>query len=413
MKKSSLLGVLILLLSTTLFTQELVKIVTYNVLNYPDNSYTRNTYFEKIFDELDADIVVVQEIESQSGVNEFQSKVLGAKFQSGTFVNGPDDDKALFYRDSLFTFISNTPISTELRDINEFKVVHNFTLDTLRIYAVHLKASDGSSERDQRLREITNLRNVTDQLPENTYYMVLGDFNVYYSNEPAIQKLIDQSTTGYFLDPINQLGNWHNNSGYAFLHTQSTRANNIGDGGASGGLDDRFDQILVSQSIMNNGGIDYVESSYYAFGNDGNHFNSSINSGTNTSVSNEIADALYYGSDHLPVVATFDFGISTGIKEGNNIATDFTLKQNYPNPFNPSTNISYNIPVESNVTIKIYDMLGREITELLNSNKLAGNYTTGWNASAFSAGVYFYSIEAVSLASNEYFRETKKMILMK
>lgn len=413
MKRLHLIGLLILLTASLLSAQEIVKIVTYNVLNYPQNSYTRNAYFEKIFDEIDADIVVVEEIESQSGVDQFRSQVLGPKFKSATFIDGPDDDKALFYRDSLFTFISNTPINTQLRDINEFKIAHKFTADTLIIYAVHLKASDGTDNEQKRLQEVTELRNESDQLQPGTYFMVLGDFNIYNSYEPAYQKLLDQSNSGYFLDPINSPGYWHNNSGFAVIHTQATRTDDIGDGGSTGGLDDRFDQILVSESILQDGGIDYVEGSYYAFGNDGNHFNDAINYGTNSAVSSDIADALYYGSDHLPVVASFDFGLSTDVFEKDIVQKKFQLLQNYPNPFNPTTNIVYNLPSASNVSIKIYNLLGKEIAELVNEKQNAGTFQIEWNASNFASGIYFYSIEAVSLSNNNYFRETRKMTLVK
>ncbi len=108
-----------------------------------------------------------------------------------------------------------------MRDISEYTFVHNFSGDTLIIYSVHLKASDSEPDRQKRLAEVTVLRNVTDNLPAGTNFMVIGDFNIYYANEPAYQKLIDQSTSGYFLDP-QPAGNWHNNISYASIHTQST-----------------------------------------------------------------------------------------------------------------------------------------------------------------------------------------------
>lgn len=396
-----------------LFSQELVKIATYNVLNYPDNSFSRNPYFALIMDEIDPDILVVQEIKSQTGVNQFRSNVLGSKYNAGTFVDGPDDDRAIFYKDSLFTFVSNNPIKTSLRDINEFTVVHNFTQDTLRLYGLHLKASSGSDNEQRRLDEVTSLRSVTDQLSDGVYFIVLGDFNVYSSFEPAYIKLLDNSTPGYVIDPINKPGGWNNNSAFAEVHTQSTRTDNIGDGGSTGGLDDRFDQILISESIYQPGGVDYVSGTYTSFGNDGNHFNGSINDGTNTAVGSEVANALYIASDHLPVYAVFDFGISTGVDDPENSELNFELSQNYPNPFNPSTKISYSLSENSNVIVKIYDILGKQIVELVNEIKLAGTYTTEWNASDYSSGIYFYSIEASSISSGKYFSNTKKMMLVK
>src|SRR5690606_6406171 len=89
--------------------------------------------------------------------------------------------------------------------------------------------------------------------------------------------------------------------------TQSTRTRQFG-GGASGGLDDRFDMILMSQTVMEEGGVFFLPGSYFAFGNDGNHYNDSINKMPNTAVTQQIANALHYASDHLPVIAAFSFG---------------------------------------------------------------------------------------------------------
>jgi len=72
-------------------------------------------------------------------------------------------------------------------------------------------------------------------------------------------------------------------------------------------MDDRFDMMLVSQSISNSGGVSYVSDSYTAYGNDGNHFNDSINAPPNTAVGQEIADTIHYASDHIPLFASFTF----------------------------------------------------------------------------------------------------------
>ncbi len=297
-----------MLFVSQLLAQENATIMTYNILNYPGtDSNIRNPEFKKIVDAVQPDILVVQEILSQSGVDEFLTDVLDAnKYNAGTFINGTDTDNAIFYYDSLFSFLTNTVISTALRDINQFKLVHNITLDTLYIYSLHLKASQGDDNETKRLAEVNNLRTVTDNLSASSYFIVLGDFNIYRSTEPAYAKLLDQSTSGYVLDPINTPGEWHNNASFASIHTQSPRVTQFG-GGANGGMDDRFDMILISQSIMSNGGIDYVSGTYTTYGNDGAHFNQAINLQPNSAVSGEIADALHNASDHIPVYLTLQF----------------------------------------------------------------------------------------------------------
>ena len=100
--------------------------------------------------------------------------------------------------------------------------------------------------------------------------------------------------------------------------------------------------------------------------------------------------------------------IFTGIHSISNIVPEkFSLYQNYPNPFNPVTNIRFDIPKSSFVTIKIYNVLGKESAVLLNESKAAGSYEIDFNASTLTSGVYFYRLE------NESFTETKKMVILK
>ncbi|MBK7378649.1 MAG: T9SS type A sorting domain-containing protein [Ignavibacteriales bacterium] len=85
----------------------------------------------------------------------------------------------------------------------------------------------------------------------------------------------------------------------------------------------------------------------------------------------------------------------------------YFLSDNYPNPFNPNTSISYSIPENAFVTLKIYDVLGNEVEELINEQKEPGNYQIDFNASELSSGIYYYTLTAGNFTS------TKKMILVK
>lgn len=89
------------------------------------------------------------------------------------------------------------------------------------------------------------------------------------------------------------------------------------------------------------------------------------------------------------------------------LPTEFSLKQNYPNPFNPNTNIQYDLPSDNVVSIKIFDVMGREITVLVNEYKPAGRYSIGFNGANLSSGIYYYKIEAGN------FTQVKKMLLLK
>ena len=105
--------------------------------------------------------------------------------------------------------------------------------------------------------------------------------------------------------------------------------------------------------------------------------------------------------------SVFTIITSTNISENNSILTKYKLSQNYPNPFNPTTKISYSLPKSSLVQLKIYNLLGQEITTLVNEEKAAGNYEVNYDAINLPSGVYFYKIQAGS------FIETKEMILLK
>jgi hypothetical protein len=85
----------------------------------------------------------------------------------------------------------------------------------------------------------------------------------------------------------------------------------------------------------------------------------------------------------------------------------FALSQNYPNPFNPATVISYQLPIDGLVSLKVYDMLGNEVATLVNEIKIAGEHQVEFNAGALASGIYFYRLQAGS------FVETKRMMLMK
>ena len=90
-----------------------------------------------------------------------------------------------------------------------------------------------------------------------------------------------------------------------------------------------------------------------------------------------------------------------------NVARAYELAQNYPNPFNPVTMIRYQIPTAETVSLKVYDVLGKEVATLVSGRQEAGSYAVPFNASGLSSGMYFYRLQAGS------FVETRKMMLVK
>jgi hypothetical protein len=111
----------------------------------------------------------------------------------------------------------------------------------------------------------------------------------------------------------------------------------------------------------------------------------------------------------------------SGLTKGNyhsfadraEIPETFVLNSAYPNPFNPTTTISYSLPIDASVSLYVYDIAGREVAELINSNsqQIAGNYAVEFDANGFSSGLYFVMMKANS--ANEEFVTTQKVILLK
>ena len=103
----------------------------------------------------------------------------------------------------------------------------------------------------------------------------------------------------------------------------------------------------------------------------------------------------------------FIWKLITDVGDDELLVNEFKLYNNYPNPFNPSTKIKYQVPSISDVTIRIYDVLGNEIETLVNQEKTAGTYEVEFNSEGISSGIYLYKITAGD------FTQTKKMILLK
>ena len=203
--------------------------------------------------------------------------------------------------------MSTSKIEGDPRNIIAYRLQHIQTEKIFFVFNLHMKASQGSSNEQRRYTQVQQLINYTQQMNEDHFYVVAGDFNIYSTNEPAYQKFFETTATGYgkFNDLINVEGSYRNED-YAIYHTQSPRTSQFG-GGASGGMDDRFDYILFSDSLMQSNRTFVLKETYKAIGNDGNHYDKAINIAPNTAVTQEIADALHDASDHLPVVVDIVF----------------------------------------------------------------------------------------------------------
>ena len=311
---------LVTLLVFDLQSQDTIKVATYNLLRYGSNT-NRNIDFKKVIDYIDADIYITQELTNNSGVTNFLNNVLNKesdKFLSAKFYDETDIDQALFYDKNKFEILSTSKIEGDPRNIIAYRLQHIQTEKIFFVFNLHMKASQGSSNQQRRYTQVQQLINYTQQMNEDHFYVVAGDFNIYSTNEPAYQKFFETTATGYgkFNDLINVEGSYRNED-YAIYHTQSPRTSQFG-GGASGGMDDRFDYILFSDSLMQSNRTFVLKETYKAIGNDGNHYDKAINIAPNTAVTQEIANALHDASDHLPVVVDIVFSNEIVLPPVNN-----------------------------------------------------------------------------------------------
>ena len=381
---------LVLVAATAVAQPTTIRVATYNILKYPNSDSTqRNAALRTVVGAMRPHVIVAQEVESRIGVELFLNGVLDpvfdGRFESAPFVDvSTDTEGAFFYDSTAVSYLGMEVIRTELRGIFGYRFAVNGTTDTIWIYTVHLKAQDGSEERVKRAQEAGHLRTHLDSARAGGHVIVAGDFNVYNSSEPALAALMGEqgNAAARLIDPLASVGDWHSNAEFAAIHTQSPRTTQFG-GGVHGGLDDRFDLILVSGSLSSV--ID--RATYTAFGNDGRHFNKAINDGTTTAVSADVAQALHDGSDHLPVFADFRFGLAS-------IAADRAVGTLRVSP-NPAADVVHfeidGLGGAGMLTIRRVD--GAVVARL---DVEPGARRVDWRCGDVASGLYTYSLEATN-----------------
>jgi len=355
---------LLLVLSLAASPASALRVNAWNVLNVSstNNATSRVTYMRTVLQQIDPDVLVTEEMIGLDGAQYFYNNVLQiiepGQWTMAPFVNGPDTDNACYYRTSLLDYVGMVTLHTALRDISGWIFRpdgYTSSAAEFRVYALHLKASSGSDNENKRLAEATILRNHLNSLPAGTHFIIGGDYNLYSSSEPAWGELTGSQSDndGRVFDPVNRVGSWHNNSSYVDVHSQSPRVDNLGDGGSTGGMDDRFDFLLANDDMLDNSGIAYLSGSYTTYGQDGNHFNKNITDSPTIPEGSTVANALFRASDHLPlfldiqvparlqITGTADFG---RVLQGSTAVLSLTVQ----NPaIAPAEDLSYSVTASS------------------------------------------------------------------
>jgi len=200
--------------------------MTYNILNYSSSTGApRAPYFRTVITSVAPDMIICQELMSYSGRNHFLTEVLDVvepgAWTVAPFHDGYDTDRGLFYKPALLEVLDSGWLDTTLRDIDWWHLRELESGVEFRVFTCHLKASQGSDNEQQRLAEATVLRNFLAGLPADLPVVVAGDFNLYYSAEPAYQLLTSPGDAQLF-DPIDRPGYWHNIHGIA-VHPETGR----------------------------------------------------------------------------------------------------------------------------------------------------------------------------------------------
>jgi len=364
--------------------QDTLTIVQYNLLNYGNytsycttgnnNINDKDNYLKEIINYLQPDIFSVNEISKSEAIHQhLLDMVLNTGgvnyYRKADFLSVANSYlvNMLYYNGNKLVLHSHYIAQSYVRDVDVYKLYYRSNDlpqgDTAFVICVvaHLKA--GSDDEVKREVMAENTMDYLNDLNDVDNYLMMGDFNVYTSTEPAYQQFINYSNPDLrFNDPLNKPGNWNNNYTYRYVHTQSTHATSNGCA-SSGGMDDRFDFILISNSIKyGTKEVQYVNNSYWAVGQDGRHFNSSINaSPTNNSVPSNVLNALANNSDHLPVTLKLMLNKTLDIYEINGLFEDIILVS----PAGNKLDLKLWSEEQSALEIHIYNVLG----ELMMSEK--------------------------------------------
>lgn len=399
--------------------QENIKTMFYNLLNFPELSLDRLDELEVIITDYQPDLFMVCELNDSFGAGLILTRLqmINPNYAQATYFNNTSDDNGndsnllqnlIYYDSSKFILEGQDIIPTSLRDFNRYSLKLNTVNQAtnpilLEVFVGHLKAGNSPENELLRFLMVEELVSYLSTIDANSKVLFAGDLNLYSGNDITFDKLTDPTNAITLTDPVNRVGDWHNNSSFIDVLTQSTRTQS-GLGGASGGFDDRFDFILASENMLTNTDLFYVQNSYKSFGNNQNPdcYNSAINSsdcaeviGSGINYSQTLRNALHDMSDHLPVVMelqTNEQFLSTS--EFNEEVTFNFIRGNVT-----SNELAFvlNSSKKDNDYV-IYNVLGQELL----SGTVKNNDITNINVEILPKGIYYLTIEN--------FTETKKFI---
>lgn len=411
--------------------QDTITVMQYNLLEYGNynsgfadcyetnnNTQRKDECIRTLVDYVKPDILTVCEFgATQALLNSFISHNLNINgvnyWKSDNIINYANSNiiNHIFYDSRKMELKRHVALRTNPRDTDIYELyLKTRTLqagDTIKLVCIvaHPKAGQGYEASRRALMQIA--MDYVNQHYAADNVLIMGDFNMYSADESGYRLLTQTYSNPQicFMDPlynVGGVGEWNNNSQYAQFHTQSTRSYSD-ECFSSGGLDDRFDFILMADEIaFSYNHLRYVQNSYHAVGNDGQHFNLSIDQYGNSAVPPVVAEALFDGSDHLPVTMKIAVDMKLGVAENDKPTLQATLA---PNPTKGEVKVFFRQPKNGTVRFGVYSLQG-QVVAMETDYFGEGEQQFDLNLSDLTKGFYLLRIE------NECgFCETLKLLM--
>ena len=384
MKRKIYLIIVMLGMIWPAMAQDTLTVMQYNLLYYGNylsgfadcfetnnNTQRKDECIRTLVDYVKPDIFTVCEFgATQALLNDFLRHNLNINgvnyWQSDNIINyaGSNIINHIFYDSRKMGLKKHVALRTNPRDTDVYELYLKTPSlaagDTIKLICIvaHPKAGQGYEASRRALMQIT--MDYLNQHYSHDNALIMGDFNMYGASESGY-RLLTQTYSNpdvLFIDPMapTGVGEWTNNSLFAAYHTQSTRSYSD-ECFSSGGLDDRFDFILMADEIkFSYNHLRYVNNSYKAVGNDGRHFNQSVDQGYNSAVPATVAEALYDASDHLPVTMKIAVDVKLGVEENQEAVLQAFVA---PNPATETTKVSFFNPSQGQVQFELYSLQGQ------------------------------------------------------
>lgn len=417
MRKAIFILLMAVIITPAVNAQIQVKVMHYNVLNFGNacggvTASQKYNWLESIIDHYRPDIFTVNEFNPNqayaNGIKQlsfsYTSAVANADF---TNLANSDITNQLFYNTNKFGYAGVEVIGGNLRDVNVYTLylkseITQVGQDTTFLYCIvaHLKAGQGSNNESQRNTAAVNIMNWVASNGVDKNILLMGDMNIYFPAEPAFQRFVANTNAAIsFIDPINKVNGWSGPSN-AIVHTQSTRTSST-DCGAGGGMDDRFDMILISPAInAETDGISYVPDSYAAFGNDGTNYNTELGC-DGTPVPTSVCAALKQMSDHLPVVLALNLSRAVNLEAKLIPGLELQLG---PNPFDQNLKLALQVEQSRNENWAL-TLINAQGKIMYKRSLKAQSQEISLNTREYPAGIYLLSIE------NEHGNRLRKKLI--